>query len=83
MKFARMIDKEEFLRKGRVKRNHVAWTLSPSLCPAPRRFNPMAREARQTKDYKYPLLRGGMILIRRDDYSPVVQITNAIDLSKL
>lgn len=93
VRFVRRIDKEELLRKRRVKRNlstrHMGLTsdvpvyINESLSPARRRLYAMARQAKRQQGYKYLWLRGGKILMRKEESTKVVQITTQSDLERL
>lgn len=93
VKFTRRLDKEEFLRKKRIRHNlstrHMGLTtdlpvfVNESLCSARRRVYALARQAKKTKQYKYIWLRGGKILMRKNDGEPVKVISCVNDLEML
>jgi len=93
VKFVRRLDKEEMLRKRRVKRNlstrHMNLTMdtpvyiNESLSPMRRRLFVMAKEVKKTKNFKYLWVRNGKIFLRRQDNNPVIHVTCQADLSKL
>lgn len=93
VKFTRRLDKEEFLRKKRVRHNlstrHMGMNtdlpvfINESLCPSRRRLYALARQAKKTKEYKYIWLRGGKILMRKNDGGPVKLVSSAGDLEHL
>lgn len=92
-KFVRRLDVEEILRKRRIKRNlstrHMGMTvdhpvyINESLCPALRVMYGRVRAIRREKGFKYLWLRGGKILLRKEEGSPVVVINCQSDLDKL
>lgn len=92
--FVRRFDKEEFLRKRRVKRNlnttHInrQGTSNPiyvneSLSFERRRLLAAARAVKRDKAYTFLWVRHGRILLRKDENSPVIVVTRQEDLSKL
>lgn len=93
VKFVRRLDKEEFLRKRRVKRNlstrHMGRTddrpvyVNESLTPARRRLLAMARAVQREKNYKFLWVRNGRIFMRREENASVTIVTTQEDLSKL
>lgn len=93
VKFVRRIDKEELMRKRRIKHNfstrhmNLAMDLpvfiNESLSPARRRLFVLAREVKRSKNFKYLWVRGGKVFLRREDGAPVVHVTCQADLSKL
>lgn len=93
VKFVRRIDKEEMLKKRRIKHNfstrHMNLTMdlpvyiNESLSPARRRLFVLAREVKRSKNFKYLWVRGGKVFLRREDGAPVIHVTCQADLSKL
>lgn len=93
VKFVRRIDKEEFIRKRRVKRTlstrHINRTddrpiyVNESLSPSRRRLLAMARAARNEKNYKFLWIRNGKIYLRKEENAAVKIVSNQDDLSKL
>lgn len=93
VKFVRRLDKEEFIRKRRVKRTlstrHINRPddkpiyVNESLSPSRRRLLAMARTARNEKNYKFLWIRNGKIFLRKEENAPVKVVTNQDDLSKL
>lgn len=93
VKFVRRIDKEEFIRRRRVKRTlstrHINRPddrpiyVNESLTPARRRLLAMARTARNEKNYKFLWVRNGKIYLRKEENAPVKHVTNQEDISKL
>lgn len=93
VKFVRRIDKEEMLRKKRVKRNlstrhmnmntDIPIYINEALSPARRRLYAAARQVKRDKNLKYLWVRGGKIFVRKEDSAPVIQVTCQADLNKL
>lgn len=93
VKFVRRLDKEELLRKRRVKRNlstrHMNLNvdlpvyINEALSPARRRLFAETRRIKREKHYKFLWVRGGKIFLRKEEAAPVVQVTCQADLSKL
>ncbi|XP_054259306.1 uncharacterized protein LOC128984047 [Macrosteles quadrilineatus] len=93
VKFVRRMDKEEFLRKRRVKRNlstrHMdmpmdqAVYVNEALTPARRRLLGAARQVRKDKNFRHLWVRGGKIFLRKDEGSTVIQVTCQADLDKI
>lgn len=93
VKFVRRLDKEEMLRKRRVKNNlstrHMNLPvdqpvfINESMSPARRRLHVAAKEIKRNKNYKYLWVRGGKIFIRKEDGSPVININSQADLGRL
>lgn len=93
VKFVRRMDKEELLRRRRVKRNlstrHMGLSsdvpvyINESLSPARRRLYALARQEKRQRGYKYLWLRGGRILMRKEESARVVQISSQADLEGL
>lgn len=95
VKFVRRIDKEELLRKRRVKRtlstrhmtlaepsDHPVY-INEALTPTRRRLLAEARRIKREKEYKFLWVRGGKIFMRKEESASVTQITCQADLSKL
>ncbi|XP_054266878.1 uncharacterized protein LOC128989046 [Macrosteles quadrilineatus] len=90
VKFVRRIDKEELLRKRRVKRTlstrHMGRTddlpiyNNESLSPARRRLHTLARTYKKEKNYKFLWVRNGKIFLRKEENAPVKVITSEEDL---
>lgn len=90
LKFVRKIDKEEFLRKRRVKRDlstrHIGRAddlpiyVNESLSPARRRLHAMARKYKKDNHFKYLWLRNGKMFLRKEDGAPVKVVTSQEDL---
>lgn len=93
VKFVRRLDKEELLKKRRIKHNfstrHMNLStdspiyINESLSPARRRLFVLARDIKRSKNFKYLWVRGGKIFLRREDGAPVIHVTCQADLSKL
>lgn len=93
VKFVRRMDKEEFIRKRRVKRTlstrHINRPMdqpiyvNESLSPSRRRLLFMAREAKKDKNYQFLWVRNGKIFLRKEEKSAVKTVRNHEDLSKL
>lgn len=93
VRFVRRMDKEELLKRRRVKRtlstrhmglpSDVPVYINESLSPARRRLYAMARQAKQQHGYKYLWLRGGKILMRKEESARVIHIVSQADLEKL
>lgn len=82
VKFVRRLDKEEFLRNRRVKRNlstrHMGMAMdqavyvNEALTPARRRLLAAARQLRRDKNFRHLWVRGGKIFLRKEDGSTVM-----------
>jgi vacuolar-type H+-ATPase subunit I/STV1 len=94
VKFVRRTDKEELMSRRRERKRDFSTRhldmptdkpiyINDSLSPARRRLLALARQIRRDKGYKYIWLRNGNILLRKDEGSPVVELRNQADLSKL
>lgn len=93
IKFTRRIDKEELLRKRRIKRDFstrhlglasdIPLYLNESLAPERRRVLALARRIKAEKGYKYLWIRNGKILMRKIDGQAVIVLETESDLSKL
>lgn len=93
VKFVRRLDKEEFLRKRRVKRTlstrHMGRTddrpvyINESLSPARRKLLAMTRAVQKEKNYKFLWVRNGRIFVRREENARFVIVATQDDLSKL
>lgn len=91
VKFVRRIDKEELLRKRRVKRTlstrHMSRPddlpvyVNESLSPARRRLHAMARQYQRDNNYKFLWVRNGKILMRKEEKAPVKVISRQEDLN--
>ena len=90
VKFVRKFDKEELMRKRRLKRNfstrHMGLKLdapvyiNDSLSPGRKKLFATAREYKKTNGYKYLWIRNGKILLRKNDNDPVLRINSSDDL---
>lgn len=90
VKFVRRIDKEEFLKKRRVKRTlstrHIGRTedrpiyVNESLSPARRRLHAIARRFQKEKNYKFLWMINGKIFLRKEQNAPVKVVTSPEDL---
>jgi hypothetical protein len=93
IKLVRKIDKDELLKKRRIKRDfstrHLGLTtdiplyLNESLSPERRKILALARKAKVDKGYKYLWIRNGKILMRKTDGQPVIVLETINDLLKL
>lgn len=93
VKFVRRMDKEEMLRRRRVKRTlstrhmglptDVPVYINEALSPARRRLYALARQEKRKRGYKYLWLRGGRILMRKEESARVVQVSSQADLDGL
>lgn len=93
VKFVRRLDKEEILRKRRVKRTlstrHMNLPMdqpvyiNEALTPTRRRLLAEARKIKRDKGLKFLWVRGGKIFLRREEKAPVIQVTCQADLNKL
>lgn len=93
VKFVRRLDKEEFLRRRRVKRTlstrHMGRTddrpvyVNESLSPARRKLLAMTRAVQREKNYKFLWVRNGKIFVRREENAAFTIVTSQDDLSKL
>lgn len=96
VKFVRHMDKEEFLRKKKTDGRDMTVRclgfnadlpiyVNESLSPARRRLLKLARDAKKSKNYKYVWVRGGKILMKKDDTnaSSTVVIKKKEDLDEL
>ncbi|XP_054282063.1 uncharacterized protein LOC128999522 [Macrosteles quadrilineatus] len=90
VKFVRRMDKEEFMRKKRVKRTlstrHIgrpddhAIYINESLSPARRKLYAMARTYRKEKNFQFLWVRNGKIFLRKSENETVKVITSQNDL---
>lgn len=90
VKFVRRIDKEEMLKKRRVKRTlstrHLGRPddrtiyINESLSPARRRLHAMAKQFQKEKAYKFLWVRNGRIFLRKEENSPLRVVTSSDDL---
>lgn len=93
VKFVRRLDKEEFLRKRRVKRDlstrHMQMAMdrtvyiNEALTPERRRLLAAARQVKRDKNFRHLWVRGGKIFMRKEDGSTVIQVTCQADLNKI
>lgn len=93
VKFVRRLDKEEMLRKRRVKSNlstrHMNLRMdqpvyvNESLSPARKRLFAEARQLKRQKKFKFLWVRGGKIFLRQEESAPVIQVTCQADLLNL
>ncbi|XP_046685751.1 uncharacterized protein LOC124371462 [Homalodisca vitripennis] len=93
VKFVRRMDKEEFLRKRRVKRNlnlsHInkpggeVIYVNESLSPERLRLLALAKAAKREKGYTFLWIRNGKIFLRKEEEAPVIVVTRQEHLSKL
>ncbi|XP_046679350.1 uncharacterized protein LOC124373473 [Homalodisca vitripennis] len=92
VKFVRRLDKEELLRKRRVKSNfstrHMNLSMdqpiyiNEALSQARRRLLAAARQVKKEKSFKYLWVRGGKIFLRKEEKAPVFQVTCQADLDR-
>lgn len=93
VKFVRRIDKETFMKRRREKRDlstrHMGLPtdtpvyVNESLSPSRRRLLGQVRRLRKERGYKYLWLRGGSILLRKEEGSPVIEVKCQADLNIL
>ncbi|XP_039287801.1 uncharacterized protein LOC120352170 [Nilaparvata lugens] len=93
IKLTRRIDKEEILRRRRVKRDFstrhlnlpsdIPLYVNESLAPERRKVLALAKVAKTEKAYKYLWIRNGKILMRKSDGKPVISLETVDDLDKL
>lgn len=93
VKFVRRLDKEQLLKKRRVKSNfstrHMNLPMdqpvyiNEALSPARRRLFAEARKAKKDNGYKFLWVRNGRILMRKDEKDEVIQVTCQADLANL
>lgn len=93
VKFVRRFDKEELMRKRRVKRDlstrHLNLPMdqpiyiNEALTMTRRRLFAAARQAKREKHYKYLWVRGGKIFLRKEESAPVIVVTCQADLDNL
>lgn len=93
VKFVRRFDKEELLRKRRVKSSlstrHMNMSvdrpvyINEALSPARRRLFAAARQIKREKHYKFLWVRGGKIFLRKEESAEVFLIMCQADLEKL
>lgn len=93
VKFVRRFDKEELLRKRRVKKEfstrHMNMNvdtpvyINESLSAARRRLVAAAREVKRERQYKYLWVRGGKIFLRKEDSAAVIKVACQADLDSL
>ncbi|XP_046679343.1 uncharacterized protein LOC124366786 [Homalodisca vitripennis] len=92
VKFVRRLDKEELLRKCRVKSNfstrHMNLSMdqpiyiNEALSQARRRLLAAARQVKKEKSFKYLWVRGGKLFLRKEEMAPVFQVTCQADLDR-
>lgn len=93
VKFVRRMDKEEFLKRRRVKRTlstrHIGRSddrpiyVNESLSPARRRLHAMARKCQREKNYTFLWVRNGKIFLRKEEHAAVKVVSCQEDLQKL
>lgn len=93
VRFSRRVVKEELLRRRKIKRDFstrhlnlptdIPIYINEALCPARRRVFAAAREAKKTLGYKYLWIKGGKILIRKADGTPVTELKTVSDVNSL
>ncbi|XP_054290921.1 uncharacterized protein LOC129005905 [Macrosteles quadrilineatus] len=93
VKFVRRSDKEEMLRKRRIKNTlstrHLNLAMdqpvyiNEALSPARRRLFAAARQVKRDKHYKYLWVRGGKIFLRKEESAAVIHVRCQADLDKL
>lgn len=93
VKFVRRVNADDMLAKRRAKRDfstrHLNLTsdypiyVNESLTSARRRLLAMAREERKKHGYKWLWVRGGKILLRKEDNGPVIFVKCQADLQKI
>lgn len=93
VKFVRRLDKDELLKKRRVKSNlstrHMNLGvdqpvyINEALSPARRRLFAQARQVKREKNFKFLWVRGGRIFLRKEEQAPVIQVTCQADFSRL
>lgn len=94
VKFVRRMDKEALVKMRREKRSDFSTRhlnmpsdlpvyINESLSPAKRRLLGQARQMKRDRSYKYLWLRNGVILMRKQEGSPVIEIKHLEDLSGL
>ncbi|KAG8284910.1 hypothetical protein J6590_092326 [Homalodisca vitripennis] len=93
VKMVRRLDAEALLQKRRVKRNlnthDIGLTSAPAevvylnecLSPARRRLLHAARQVKKEKGYTYLWIRGGKILLRKDQGAKVKVVLSTADLN--
>ncbi|XP_046680823.1 uncharacterized protein LOC124367765 isoform X2 [Homalodisca vitripennis] len=84
VKFVRRMDKEEFMRKRRVKRNlstrhrnmpmDQMLYVNEALTPARRRLLGAARQIKREKNFKHLWVRGSKIFLRKGDGTNAIQV---------
>lgn len=93
VKFVRRLDKDELLRRRRVKSTlstrHMNLAMdqpvyiNESLSPARRRLFAEARQFKRQNDFKFLWVRGGKIFLRRDEAASVHRVTCQADLKNM
>lgn len=90
VKFVRRMDADLMMVRKRAKKRlstvHLGLQMdttvyiNESLSPARRRLYAVAREAKRSKGYKWLWVRGGRILMKKEDNGPVIHINSQADL---
>lgn len=95
IRMVRRMDADALLQKRRVKRNlntsDIGLTttsadavyVNESLTPARRRLLHLARQAKNEKGYAFLWIRGGKILLRKDQGAKVIVVSHLEDLKNL
>lgn len=93
VKFVRRLDKEEFIRKRRVKRTlstrHINRPddrpiyVNESLSPSRRRLLAMAKTVQRENNYKFLWVRNGRIFLRKIEDAEVKVVLSQEDLDEL
>ncbi|XP_046686134.1 uncharacterized protein LOC124371822, partial [Homalodisca vitripennis] len=92
LKFVSRLDKEELLRKRRVKSNfstrHMNLEMdkpvyiNESLTPMKRKLMAEARKFKRENNYQFVWVRDGRIFLRKEETSKVIHVTCQADLPK-
>lgn len=93
VRFVSRLDKEELLRRRRVKSNlstrHMNLGvdqpvyINEALTPARRKLMAAARQVRREKSIKFLWVRNGKIFMRKEESAPVIHISCQADLNKV
>lgn len=93
VRFVRRLDKEELMKKRRVKSNFSTRHMNlgmdqpvyinEALSPARRRLLAEARKLKREKEFRFLWVRNGKIFIRREEAGKVIQVTCQADLANL
>lgn len=93
VKFVSRLDKEELLRRRRVKRNlstrHMNLRvdqpvyINESLTPARRKLMAEARQVKREKNIRFLWVRNGKLFMRKEESAPVIHISCQADLTKV